>query len=374
MKMKTFGVEQWMDEYETAATYNLGETCVSPLSLHALLSLTDTDEQTFTQKMLTTRLTYGNIVGAPELRAGITQLYQNLTPENVVTTHGAIGANSLVLTTLVDPDDEVVVVTPTYQQLQSIPETIGATVRLLALKPENDYLPDIAQLKTLVNDKTKLIVLNNPDNPSGSLMPQEHLQRIIEVAKSVDAYVLCDEVYRHLTQTDTYSPSVIDLYDKGISTSSMSKVFSLAGLRLGWVATHDEAFMKTILSHRDYNTISCGVLDEMVAEVALNHKDTLLKRNRDIVRKNLAILNDWVNSQPHISWVKPQAGTTALLHYDFALPSEQFCDQLFKQTGVLLVPGAEFDIEHALRIGYAFESKELQTGLDKLSEFMTGLN
>lgn len=374
MKMKTFGVEQWMDEYETDATYNLGETCVSPLSLHALLSLTDTDEQTFTQKMLTTRLTYGDIVGAPELRAGITQLYQNLNPENVVTTHGAIGANSLVLTTLVDPDDEVVVVTPTYQQLQSIPETIGATVRLLALKPENDYLPDIAQLKTLVNDKTKLIVLNNPDNPSGSLMPQEHLQRIIEVAKSVDAYVLCDEVYRHLTQTDTYSPSVIDLYDKGISTSSMSKVFSLAGLRLGWVATHDEAFMKTILSHRDYNTISCGVLDEMVAEVALNHKDTLLKRNRGIVRKNLAILNDWVNSQPHISWVKPQAGTTALLHYDFALPSEEFCDQLFKQTGVLLVPGAEFDIEHALRIGYAFESKELQTGLDKLSEFMTSLN
>ncbi|HBF74376.1 MAG TPA: aminotransferase [Lactobacillus sp.] len=374
MKMKTFGVEQWMDEYETDATYNLGETCVSPLSLRALLSLTDTDEQTFTQKMLTTRLTYGDIVGAPELRAGITQLYQNLNPENVVTTHGAIGANSLVLTTLVDPDDEVVVVTPTYQQLQSIPETIGATVRLLALKPENDYLPDIAQLKTLVNDKTKLIVLNNPDNPSGSLMPQEHLQRIIEVAKSVDAYVLCDEVYRHLTQTDTYSPSVIDLYDKGISTSSMSKVFSLAGLRLGWVATHDKAFMQTILSHRDYNTISCGVLDEMVAEVALNHKDTLLKRNRGIVRKNLAILNDWVNSQPHISWVKPQAGTTALLHYDFALPSEEFCDQLFKQTGVLLVPGAEFDIEHALRIGYAFESKELQTGLDKLSEFMTGLN
>ncbi len=112
-----------------------------------------------------------------------------MNPENVVTTHGAIGANSLVLTTLVDPDDEVVVVTPTYQQLQSIPETIGATVRLLALKPENDYLPDIAQLKTLVNDKTKLIVLNNPDNPSGSLMPQEHLQRIVEVAKSVDAYV-----------------------------------------------------------------------------------------------------------------------------------------------------------------------------------------
>ncbi|GAT17977.1 aminotransferase [Secundilactobacillus silagei] len=373
MKMKTFGVEQWMNEYETTATYNLGETCVSPLSLHALLNLTQTNETEFTQKMLNTRLTYGDIVGAPELRAGITQLYQNLKPANIVTTHGAIGANSLVLTTLVEPGDEVVVVTPTYQQLQSIPEAIGATVRLLALKPENDYLPDIDQLKALVNDKTKLIILNNPDNPSGSLMPQEHLQRIIDVAKSVDAYILCDEVYRHLTQTDNYSPSIIDLYAKGISTSSMSKVFSLAGLRLGWVATHDEAFMQTILSHRDYNTISCGVLDEMVAEVALDHKDALLKRNRGIVRKNLAILSDWVDSQPHISWVKPQAGTTALLHYDFDLPSEQFCDQLFKQTGVLLVPGAEFDVEHALRIGYAFESQELQNGLDQLSEFMKTL-
>ncbi|WP_203650063.1 aminotransferase [Secundilactobacillus yichangensis] len=370
MKMKTFGVEQWMNEYETNATYNLGETCVSPLSLHALLDLTQTDEKAFTEKMLNTRLTYGDIVGAPELRAGITQLYQNLDPKNVVTTHGAIGANSLALTTLVEPGDEVVVVTPTYQQLQSIPEAIGATVRLLALKPENDYLPDIDQLKALVNNKTKLIVLNNPDNPSGSLMPQEHLQRIIDVAKSVDAYILCDEVYRHLTQTDDYSPSIIDLYDKGISTSSMSKVFSLAGLRLGWGATHDEAFMQTILSHRDYNTISCGVLDEMVAEVALDHKDDLLKRNRGIVRKNLAILSDWTDSQEHISWVKPQAGTTALLHYDFDLPSEQFCDQLFKQTGVLLVPGAEFDVEHTLRIGYAFESEELQNGLNKLSNFM----
>lgn len=373
MKLKTFGVEQWMNDYETTATYNLGETCVSPLSLQDLLALTHTDEAAFTNKLLTTRLTYGDIVGAPDLLENITHLYQHLSSNQVVTTHGAIGANSLALTTLVEPGDEVVVVTPTYQQLQSIPESIGATVKLLALTPENDYLPDIDQLTSLVSDKTKLIVLNNPDNPSGSLMPREHLQHIVNVAQSVDAYVLCDEVYRHLTQTDDYSPSIIDLYDKGISTSSMSKVFSLAGLRLGWIASHDDAFMNTLFSHRDYNTISCGVINEMIAEVALANKEIILKRNRAIVRHNLQLLSDWVDQQPHISWLKPQAGTTALLQYDFDIPSETFCDQLFKTTGVLLVPGAEFDVEHALRIGYAFEDTELQNGLNQLSAFMQTL-
>ncbi|MGJ3800606.1 aminotransferase class I/II-fold pyridoxal phosphate-dependent enzyme [Limosilactobacillus fermentum] len=115
-----------------------------------------------------------------------------------------------------------------------------------------------------MSDKTKLIVLNNPDNPTGALMSQAGLQTIVDIAKSVDTYVLCDEVYRHLTQEDGYSPSIIDLYDKGISTSSFSKVFSLAGIRLGWLATHDQAVMKACLSYRDYETISCGQLDEMV--------------------------------------------------------------------------------------------------------------
>lgn len=374
MKIKDFGVEQWMNEYETKAKYNLGETCVSPFSLHTLLQTVGAAEASFTQKMLNTRLTYGAIEGSLALKKEIAKLYQNLTPEEIVTEHGAIGANNLVLNTLVEPGDEVVAVTPTYQQLQSIPESIGATVKLLPLRRENNYLPDVDELQSLVNEKTKLIVINNPDNPTGSLMRDEGLNAIIRVAKSVDAYVLCDEVYRHLTQDDTYSPSIIDLYDKGISTSSFSKVFSLAGLRLGWIATHDQALMKQMLSHRDYATISCGVLDEMIGTLALQNQQTIIKRNRQIIRKNLQILEDWVNNEPHITWLKPKAGTTTLLHYDFDMPSTEFCDQLMKKHQTLLVPGSCFDIEHAVRIGYAFESEHLKNGLAQVSAFIKELD
>lgn len=293
-----------------------------------------------------------------------------MTPAEIVTEHGAIGANNLVLNTIVEPGDEVVVVTPTYQQLQSIPEALGATVKLLQLRPANHYLPDVQELKSLVTAKTKLIILNNPDNPSGALMMADELQPIIDAARSVNAYILCDEVYRHLTQSDTYSPSIIDLYEKGISTSSFSKVFSLAGLRLGWIATHDRDLMKQLLAHRDYATISCGVLDEMVGTLALQHREEILKRNRQIIRQNLTILEKWVNSEPHIVWLKPQAGTTTLLYYDFPLASTEFCDRLMKEHQTLLVPGSCFDIEGAVRIGYAFESDHLKAGLEQVSAFL----
>lgn len=374
MKIDDFGVEQWMNKYETKAQYNLGETCVSPFSLHTLLKTVGVDEAEFTTELLNRRLTYGAIEGAVQLKETIAQLYRPaLTPSEIVTEHGAIGANNLVLNTLVEPGDEVVVVTPTYQQLQSIPKALGATVKLLPLRPDNHYLPDIQELRALVTPRTKLIILNNPDNPSGALMMEEELRPIVEVARTVNAYILCDEVYRHLTQTDTYSPSIIDLYEKGISTSSLSKVFSLAGLRLGWIATHDHQLMKQLLAHRDYETISCGVLDEMVGTLALQHRQTILKRNRAIIRRNLAILEKWVTKEPHVSWLKPQAGTTTLLRYDFPLASSEFCDRLMKEQQTLLVPGSCFDTEGAVRIGYAFESNHLQAGLTRVSTFLKSL-
>lgn len=373
MKIKDFGVEQWMNEYETKAKYNLGETCVSSLSIRELCELVGVDVNDFAKQLVDRRLTYGAIEGAIELKEAITRLYQNLTPDEIVTEHGAIGANNLVLNALVEPGDEVIAVTPTYQQLQSIPEAIGATVKLLPLKRENGYLPDAEQLRGLVSDKTKLIVLNNPDNPTGALMSQAGLQTIVDIAKSVDAYVLCDEVYRHLTQEDGYSPSIIDLYDKGISTSSFSKVFSLAGIRLGWLATHDQAVMKACLSYRDYETISCGQLDEMVGTLALKNQAVLLERNRGIVRENLKVLEEWVHQQPHITWLKPKAGTTALLYYDFDLPSTIFCDRLMKEYETLLVPGSCFDIENSLRIGYAFETTHLRDGMNQLGKFLAKL-
>ena len=145
----------------------------------------------------------------------------------------------------------------------------------------------------------------------------------------------------------------MDLYEKGISVSSMSKVFSLAGLRLGWIATHDEPLRKAILSHRDYNHISCGMFDEALATVALTHSDKVLERNRGIVRKNLAILDAWVESEPRIFYRRPQAGTTALVYYDYAPDSYTFCTRMYHETGAFVTPGDCFEQPKSMRDGLA---------------------
>lgn len=259
MKIKPFEVEEWMNAYETGAKYNIAETCVNSVSIDELFELTGADKQAFLSSMCSQRLTYGYIEGAPELKSGICKLYKTLKPEEIVTTHGASGANHHIFYSLVEPGDRVISIMPTYQQLYSIPESFGADLNLLHLSEKNGFLPDLDELRALAVPGTKMICINNPNNPTGALMTKDMLMQIVEIAKSVGAYVMCDEVYRHLTQDDVWSESIVDLYDKGISVSSMSKVFSLAGIRLGWIATHDKSVIKSCLSHRDYNLVSCGI-------------------------------------------------------------------------------------------------------------------
>ena len=370
MKIRPFAVEEWMNAYETGARCNIAETCVDSISVDELFQLCGEDSTAFWKQFSARRLTYGDIEGAPAFREGICRLYKTLKPEEVVTTHGAAGANHHVFYSLVEPGDRVISIMPTYQQLYSIPESYGAEVRLLNLTPENGYLPALEQLKELAVPRTKLICINNPNNPTGALMSTELLREIVEIAKSVDAYVLCDEVYRHLTQEDVWCESIVDLYEKGISVSSMSKVFSLAGLRLGWIATHDEALRKAILSHRDYNHISCGMFDEALAAVALRHSDVILERNRGIVRENLSVLDAWVQSEPRIRYQKPQAGTTALVYYDYAPDSYTFCTRMYHETGAFVTPGDCFEQPKSMRIGYASDVQTLKDGLAAISAFL----
>ena len=370
MKIRPFAVEEWMNAYETGARFNIAETCVDSISIDELFRLCGEDSTAFWKQFSARRLTYGDIEGAPVFREGICRLYKTLKPEEVVTTHGAAGANHHVFYSLVEPGDRVISIMPTYQQLYSIPESYGAEVKLLNLTPENGYLPALEQLKELAVPGTKLICVNNPNNPTGALMSTELLREIVGIARSVDAYVLCDEVYRHLTQEDVWCESIVDLYEKGISVSSMSKVFSLAGLRLGWIATHDETVRKALLSHRDYNHISCGMFDEALAAVALQHSERILERNRGIVRENLAVLDAWVQSEPRIHYQKPRAGTTALVYYDYAPDSYAFCTRMYHETGAFVTPGDCFEQPKSMRIGYASDMQTLKDGLAAISAFL----
>lgn len=373
MYIKPFAVEEWMNAWETGAQYNIAETCVDSVSVDELFALTGENKNAFLSDFCARRLTYGDIEGAPTFKEGVSKLYRTIRPEHIVPTHGATGANHHVFYSLLSPGDQVVSIMPTYQQLYSIPESYQADVRILHLQQKDGYLPDMEELRSLVTSKTKMICVNNPNNPTGALIDTNMMKQIVDIADHAGSWVLCDEAYRHLTQEDIWCESIADLYDKGISVSSMSKVFSLAGLRLGWIATRDEAVVKACLSHRDYNLISCGIFDEALAAVALRHSDALLDRNCRIVRENLALLDAWVQSEPHVHYIKPQAGTTALVYYDLDVPSYQFCEEMYHKTGAFVTPGDCFEEPNSFRIGYACDKQDLTQGLRAISNYIAYL-
>lgn len=372
MRIVDFGVEQWMNAYETTAVYNIAETCVDSLTLSELLALSGEKESAL-EGMLKKKLTYGDIPGSLELRTLVSGLYRHMTPENVLIASGGIGANFLSLFTLIEPGDHVVAIMPTYQQLYSLPAAFGAKVDLVKLRPEDQFLPDLDLLRKKVTPGTKAIVLNNPNNPTGALIEEPLMREIVEIARSVDAYLLCDEVYRGLEHEKSYqNPSVVDLYEKGISTGSVSKVYSLAGLRLGWIVG-PKPFIQDCFSHRDYTTISCGMLDDYLGCIAIGHKKEILARNLKIVSENLEILDRWVASEPRIFYVKPKAGTTAFLKYDAPLDSKTFCKRLFELNGTFVVPGSCFEYEGWFRLGYAPAKSVLEAGLYGISQFLKTL-
>jgi aspartate/methionine/tyrosine aminotransferase len=369
MKIRKFGVEIWMNKYELECELNLAETCVESLTVAELLEMAGKTD--IAAELLPMKLTYGEIEGSKRLRSLVAGLYEKQKIENTVITHGAIGANALVYLTLIEKGDRVISVLPTYQQHYSIPESIGADVQILKLTEETAFLPDLEALKSLATPGTKLIAINNPNNPTGSLMDRVYLERIVEIARGCGAWILCDEVYRGTDQEgdEGMTVSIADLYEKGISTGSMSKTFSLAGLRLGWIVAPAE-LIHAVSIHRDYNTISVGMLDDHFAAIALENKNKILERSHRITRTNLAILSNWVDREPLISWIKPKSGTTALLKYDLPISSEQFCIRLLQKTGVMLTPGSAMDMEGYLRIGYTNPEADLRSGLQRLSQFL----
>lgn len=383
MKIKDFKVEQWMNAWETKCRYNVAETCTYSMSLDEVFELCEGSaeagakaRQEFLDAFCKRRLTYGDIEGNPKFLQGICGLYQTVKPEHVISTHGAAGANHLVLTTLCEPGDHVVSVMPTYQQLYSIPEMCGAKVSILHLDKEQHYHVDVERLEALCGDDVKVICINNPDNPTGALLSEEEIRNIVNIARRHDAWLVFDEVYRLLVQdSDAFTTSPIDLYDKAVVVSSMSKVWSMAGVRLGWCITKDVQLRHDLLSHRDYDLISCGLFDEEVAAYALAHRDAILGRSHRIVRQNLQVLTEWVDSEPHLSFVRPEAGTTALVYYDYDIDSYDFCVDMVKTAGALVTPGDAFEEPHSMRIGYAYSDNpdDLRRGLEAISAFMRTL-
>lgn len=370
MKIDKFKVEDWFNKYEKDALYDLADTCVDSLSLEELLSITG-DRQKNLKEVFNRKLNYGDIHGSRRLKQAIVLMYQHQNSENITITHGTIGANHLVMLTLIEPNDKVVSIIPTYQQHYSIPKSFGGHVNILYLKEENNWLPDLEELERLVGTDTKIICMNNPNNPTGAVIPEEMLKKIIDIAKKSNAYILCDEVYRGLNhEGNPFTTSVADIYDKGISTGSTSKVFSLAGLRLGWIAA-DEDIIKQINNQREYNTISVGILDDFFASLAIENKDKIIKRNIEKIKIGKKILTDWASKEPKVHLVTPQGGTTAFIRYEAPLSSVELCKKLQEETGVMILPGETMEYDKYLRIGYGNNFEQLKTALQIFSQWLS---
>ncbi|MTI02049.1 aminotransferase [Roseibium sp. RKSG952] len=373
MHIEPFGVEIWMNEWETKCEWNLAETCVESLTIEELLKLAGKNH-TDLSELLTMKMTYGAIEGSDRLRRAIATLYDRQKVENTIVTHGTIGANMLIHKALVSAGDRVVAVVPTYQQHYSIPASIGADVHQLKLREENGFLPDLDELRALVTPDTRLIAINNPNNPTGALMDRSMLEEIAEIAREADAWILCDEVYRGTDQSGSgMTDSIADIYKKGISTAGMSKAYSLAGLRLGWIVGPTDV-IEQVSIHRDYDTISVGMIDDHFAALALENRDQVLARSQSITRGNFAILRDWVAQEPLISWIEPKSGTTALLKYELPMTSREFCVGLLKKTGVMFTPGSALGMEGYVRIGYANNPDILKKGLALVSDYLSDMS
>jgi aspartate/methionine/tyrosine aminotransferase len=372
LKVDEFLVERWMNTYEKNVEVNLAETCVQPFTLREFLEFTG--RESFFEEIQDIELRYGDIEGNPKLREGISGLYDNVEPGNVLVTGGAIEANFNAFYSLVEAGDTVVSVFPAYQQLYSVAKGFGARIKKLRLLPENMWLPDIEELKTLVDKKTSMIVINNPHNPTGSLIETKLLKSICDVADDAGAYVLSDEAYRGLyVREDDKVPSVIDIYDKGIATGSFSKPISLTGLRLGWITANSYVVRQCKL-HRDYTTISKSMIDEALATVAIENIGKILKRNLTIIRNNHRFVDNWIRSEQLLNWVKPRAGSTGFIRYNLGMPSEEFCRRLIDEKSTFTVPGSCFEMDKHLRIGFGNKIKVLEEGLKRFSDFLTQFN
>lgn len=371
---------------------NIAETCAASVSVADLQAFATggTDENPLD---VSKKLTYGAIRGSDSLRGRVAALYVEedatkppLPASRILTTQGAIAANFLVFYALLGPGDHVICVYPAYQQLYGVPQSLGAQVSLWRLKKENGFIPDVSELDALVQSNTKMIVLNNPNNPTGATTPEPVLRTIVEFAKARGVIVLCDEVYRplfhSLPEGEAVPPSILSFgYEKTISTSSMSKAWSLAGIRLGWIASRDESIIEAVAEARDYTAISVGQLDDQIAGYALSDavRPGLMRRNLQLASTNLALLDDFVQAHKSVcNWVKPTAGTTAFIQFTnkgMAVDDEAFCLDVLDKTKAMFLPGKKCfghgqDFEGYVRIGYVNKTTVLKEALDRLGKYV----
>ena len=375
MNIEKFELEWWLNPYDAIATHNMGSSCCKPMNMQELFELDGVSRDEVMDEIASMSLHYGYFEGIPRLKDAVAGLFETpqVAAENVMVVHGATSANALTCYALCEKGDNVIVVVPSYQQFVSIPAALGCEVRQYVSGPEDGFGINFRRLADMVDGHTKAILLTSPSNPTGYGMSREELEQLAAIARPVGAYVVCDEIYRGLTEG--YAASIVDVYERGISTGGTSKVFSSAGLRIGWIVTRDLGLTHVIKNLRSFNTICESPITELLAAIVLEHKEEIFARNRKICAEGRAALNEWLKGQPHLHLACESQGSTSFITYDWDIPTKEFCEDLFDKTGALVCHGMCFNMEHGFRIGYGYGDVEyFKAGLAKLAEYTASLS
>lgn len=367
MRVEPFAMERFQSIWEHQVAWNLSESGVEPLRLEELAM-----EAGDREALLRQPLAYTQTNGTVELRQLIADLYPGASPRHIEVTNGGAEANFVTLLHLVQPGDEVVMMTPNYMQAPGLARALNARVRDWPLRLNADHTrwePDLDALEALVTPQTKVIFICTPNNPTGCRLTATELDRIGAVASRVGAWVVSDEIYRGAELDAVESPGMWGRSDRVIVTCGLSKAYGLPGLRIGWVVAPPDVVGELWAIH-DYTTIAPGALSDRLARIALAPagRARLLARTRGIIRANYPILRSWLAKRTAFSHVPPEAGAIAFVHYAQAINSTELVERLRTEQSVLVVPGDHFGMDGYLRLGFGSHPAHLVGALDRIGE------
>jgi aspartate/methionine/tyrosine aminotransferase len=365
MKVENFRMERMQSTWENVVEYNLSESGVHPLRLADFLSPDELRE------IPDVGLGYSQSNGTPELRERIAALYSGATADHVLTTNGSSEANFLLMWSNVESGQEAVFMMPNYMQMGGLVRGFGAALKPLWLKEKLGWAPDLDELEALVNEKTRLIIVTNPNNPTGAVLSEEAMSAIVKAASRVGAWIVADEIYQGAERVGQTTPSFWGRYERTAIVNGLSKAYGLPGVRIGWIVGPKEFILKTWPYH-DYTTISPGILSDRIARIALAPatREKILTRTRGILKSNFARLESWLNEQGVFSFIPPRAGAIAFARYDLPVNSTDLVTRLIKEKNTLIVPGDHFDMDHYLRFGFGSEPGYMEGGLARVAELL----
>jgi aspartate/methionine/tyrosine aminotransferase len=365
MPIELFEMERMQSTWENLVEYDMSESGVRPLTLRELVEMGFDLEEFLDQP-----LGYSQSNGTVELRERLAALYRGASADQIEVTNGTSEANYLVALSQLRAGDDLAMETPNYMQLPGVARSLGATVRTFSLREDREWEPDWDGFERAVSPHTQLLYLSNPNNPTGAVLSDDAMKRIVDRCEATGTWLLSDEVYLGAEIDRPRTKSFWGMSDRVIVTSGLSKAYGIPGVRIGWIVAPKDLAEKCWSQH-DYLTIGPNKISDRIARVAVEkrNRERCYARTRDILAQNLPIVRSWIESfDGRVTWRAPVAGAIALVKYGADVPSVQIAERVRKKQSTLIVPGSHVGLEGHLRIWIGGAEEFLREGLSRIGK------